>query len=49
MAIGVIGGLILSTLLSLIVVPSFYVIADKLAFKKKKTETAAEPAAQHAS
>ncbi len=46
MAIGVIGGLILSTLLSLIVVPSFYVIADKLAFKKKKTEPVVEPLAQ---
>jgi hydrophobe/amphiphile efflux-1 (HAE1) family protein len=34
MAIGVIGGLILSTALSLVVVPAFYVIADKL-FKKK--------------
>ncbi|MCX6576184.1 MAG: efflux RND transporter permease subunit [Candidatus Aminicenantes bacterium] len=34
MAIGVIGGLVLSTALSLVVVPSFYVIADKL-FKKK--------------
>jgi multidrug efflux pump len=39
MAIGVIGGLILSTLLSLIVVPSFYVIADKLSFKRKKAES----------
>ena len=34
MAIGVIGGLVLSTVLSLVVVPSFYVIADKL-FKKR--------------
>ena len=46
MAIGVIGGLILSTILSLVVVPSFYVIADKLAPKKK---TVPEPLAQHAS
>jgi hydrophobe/amphiphile efflux-1 (HAE1) family protein len=38
MAIGVIGGLILSTILSLVVVPSFYVIADKLAGKKKRAE-----------
>jgi multidrug efflux pump len=34
MAIGVIGGLVLSTVLSLVVVPAFYVIADRL-FKKK--------------
>jgi hydrophobe/amphiphile efflux-1 (HAE1) family protein len=38
MAIGVIGGLVLSTILSLVVVPSFYVIADKLAGKKKRAE-----------
>jgi len=37
MAIGVIGGLVLSTILSLIVVPSFYVIADKL-WKRKRVE-----------
>ncbi|MBE3125597.1 MAG: efflux RND transporter permease subunit, partial [Acidobacteria bacterium] len=36
MAIAVIGGLVLSTVLSLIVVPSFYVVSDKLAGKKKK-------------
>ena len=36
MAIGVIGGLILSTVLSLIVVPSFYVVSDKLFPKKRK-------------
>jgi Cu/Ag efflux pump CusA len=35
MAIAVIGGLILSTLLSLVVVPSFYVIADRL-FKRRR-------------
>jgi hydrophobe/amphiphile efflux-1 (HAE1) family protein len=35
MAIAVIGGLVLSTLLSLVVVPAFYVIADRLAGKKK--------------
>jgi hydrophobe/amphiphile efflux-1 (HAE1) family protein len=35
MAIGIIGGLILSTTLSLVVVPSFYVIADKIGLKKK--------------
>jgi len=36
MAIAVIGGLVVSTALSLIVVPSFYVIADKVAVKRKK-------------
>jgi hydrophobe/amphiphile efflux-1 (HAE1) family protein len=35
MAIAVIGGLILSTALSLIVVPAFYVVADKLKGKHK--------------
>ncbi len=38
MAIAVIGGLVLSTALSLIVVPAFYVIADKLGKKKKPAE-----------
>jgi len=41
MAISVIGGLIISTALSLIVVPSFYVVADKL-FKKRKKATVLE-------
>ena len=40
MAIGVIGGLVLSTALSLLVVPAFYVVADKLGRKKKKTAEA---------
>jgi multidrug efflux pump subunit AcrB len=40
MAIGVIGGLVLSTALSLVVVPAFYVVADKLGGKKKKAERA---------
>jgi len=40
MAIAVIGGLVLSTVLSLIVVPSFYVVSDKLAGKKRKKEKA---------
>jgi multidrug efflux pump subunit AcrB len=44
MAIGVIGGLVLSTLLSLIVVPAFYVISDKLALKKKKPAEETTPA-----
>jgi multidrug efflux pump subunit AcrB len=34
MAIAVIGGLVLSTVLSLLVVPAFYVTADR--FKRKK-------------
>jgi multidrug efflux pump subunit AcrB len=41
MAIGVIGGLVVSTALSLIVVPSFYVIADKL-FKKRPKKVEAQ-------
>jgi hydrophobe/amphiphile efflux-1 (HAE1) family protein len=42
MAIAVIGGLVLSTALSLLVVPAFYVVADKLLPKKKrKAEEAA--------
>ncbi|MGZ5556194.1 MAG: efflux RND transporter permease subunit, partial [Candidatus Aminicenantales bacterium] len=45
MAIAVIGGLVLSTALSLIVVPAFYVTSDKLAKKKK---TADVPEAQKA-
>ncbi len=45
MAIAVIGGLVLSTALSLIVVPAFYVTADKLARKKKPAEV---PEAQKA-
>jgi multidrug efflux pump len=40
MAIGVIGGLVLSTALSLLVVPAFYVVADKLGSKKKKAQDA---------
>ena len=40
MAIGVIGGLVLSTALSLIVVPAFYVIADKIGGKKKRSAVA---------
>jgi len=35
MAIAVIGGLVLSTILSLVVVPSFYVIAEKV-FKRRR-------------
>jgi multidrug efflux pump subunit AcrB len=36
MAIAVIGGLVLSTLLSLVVVPAFYVIAERLKVGRKK-------------
>jgi hydrophobe/amphiphile efflux-1 (HAE1) family protein len=36
MAIAVIGGLVLSTALSLIVVPAFYVVSDRLAGKRKR-------------
>ena len=46
MAIGVIGGLILSTVLSLVVVPSFYVVADKLTPKKKRRAEHEPTAAQ---
>jgi len=42
MAIGVIGGLVLSTALSLIVVPAFYIIADKVGLKKKAREVGLE-------
>jgi multidrug efflux pump subunit AcrB len=35
MAIAVIGGLVLSTALSLVVVPAFYVVSDKLGKKKR--------------
>ncbi|MCX6559734.1 MAG: efflux RND transporter permease subunit [Candidatus Aminicenantes bacterium] len=43
MAIGVIGGLLLSTVLSLVVVPAFYVVADKLTPKKKRHEEELAP------
>jgi multidrug efflux pump subunit AcrB len=47
MAIGVIGGLILSTALSLLVVPAFYVIAGKTS-RKKVTVPAPAPRAEEA-
>ncbi len=40
MGIAVIGGLVLSTVLSLIVVPAFYVVSDKLGAKRKKAKVA---------
>ncbi len=46
MALAVIGGLIVSTVLSLLVVPSFYVVADRvknaLASRRQRRETAPE-------
>jgi multidrug efflux pump subunit AcrB len=33
MAIGIIGGLIVSTSLSLLVVPAFYLLADRVTFR----------------
>ena len=46
MAIAVIGGLVLSTALSLIVVPAFYVTSDKLKRKKRGTDAGHEVAPQ---
>jgi multidrug efflux pump subunit AcrB len=46
MADAVIGGLVLSTALSLLVVPAFYVVADRLK-GKKKDEAPAHPAPMH--
>jgi len=43
MAIGVIGGLVLSTALSLVVVPAFYVIAEKTSRKKAPVPAPARP------
>jgi len=43
MAIAVIGGLVLSTVLSLVVVPAFYVVADKMGRKKKAERAKKEP------
>jgi multidrug efflux pump subunit AcrB len=42
MAIAVIGGLVLSTVLSLVVVPAFYVVTDKMGRKKKTEKTKKE-------
>ena len=46
MAIAVIGGLILSTILSLVVVPSFYVIADKVFKRRRRPVEEGEKAAE---
>jgi hydrophobe/amphiphile efflux-1 (HAE1) family protein len=48
MADAVIGGLVLSTALSLLVVPAFYVVADRFRGKKKEPAAAPAPAAGHA-
>jgi multidrug efflux pump subunit AcrB len=48
MADAVIGGLILSTALSLLVVPAFYVVADRLRSQKAQHVAAPEAAAGHA-
>ncbi|MBW3653874.1 MAG: Flp pilus assembly complex ATPase component TadA, partial [Actinobacteria bacterium] len=42
MAIAIIGGIIVSTLLSLVVVPAFFVVADRVK-TKAKTTTARSP------
>ena len=50
MADAVIGGLMLSTALSLLVVPAFYIVADRLKGKKKAEagDALAHAAAEHA-
>ncbi|HTQ46385.1 MAG TPA: efflux RND transporter permease subunit [Polyangiaceae bacterium] len=48
MADAVIGGLILSTALSLLVVPAFYVVADRLRGKKAATAHEPTPSVEHA-
>jgi multidrug efflux pump subunit AcrB len=48
MGIAVIGGLVLSTILSLVVVPAFYVVAERLARRKKKAEVPETPVANGA-
>ncbi len=45
MAIAVIGGLIVSTALSLLVVPAFYVVADRMLLRLKRRRGAPAPAA----
>jgi multidrug efflux pump subunit AcrB len=44
MADAVIGGLVLSTALSLLVVPAFYVVADRIRFRQPKAARAPAPA-----
>jgi len=49
MADAVIGGLVLSTVLSLLVVPAFYVVANPMRSRKASTQPAASPAASQSS
>ena len=44
MAIAVIGGLVLSTMLSLVVVPAFYVVADRVFKSRRRPVDESEPA-----
>ena len=46
MSLAVLGGLALSTLLSLLVVPAFYVVADRLKQRVARRKTAVQLAAQ---
>ena len=52
MAVAIIGGLVISTALSLLVVPAFYVVADDVksffARKRPDTDTDAEGVVQEA-
>jgi len=48
MADAVIGGLVLSTVLSLLVVPAFYVVADRLRGKRPRAARASAPPLEHA-
>jgi Cu/Ag efflux pump CusA len=47
MAIAVLGGLTLSTLLSLLVVPSFYVVADRIKHRITGKSTLPQPTLPH--
>lgn len=44
MAIGILGGLLVSTALSLVVVPAFYVVSDRLAARLRRTAKQTVPA-----
>jgi multidrug efflux pump subunit AcrB len=43
MAIAIIGGLVLSTVLSLVVVPAFYVVAEKVGWRTRKKGRGGRP------
>lgn len=47
MAIAVIGGLVVSTALSLFVVPAFYILVDRLAARRRRADSPA-PVHEHA-